>query len=172
VIASAAAALLAGVLAAAANGPAAPAGPARTPAGSPTVFQLAPADSARVRAEIDTLNARLVRAFTRNDAAAYASIYAEDGVKLIPLGRQVRGRPAIAAFMEPLMRRLRLREGVIETRTLWLVGDDAYEAGRFTFVFHPVDKSVQTDQGHYVNVWRRGSDGAWRLWRDMRIFLE
>ena len=154
-----------------ANSPGAPVSPPPPAAGS-HVHQLAAADSAAVRAEIDSVNARMVRAFTRGDAAAYAACYAEDGVKLIPIGRQVRGRAAIAGFMEPLMKRLRLREGVIETRTLWVVGDEAWEVGRFTFVFHPVDRTVQTDQGHYLNVWKRGPDKVWRLWRDTRIYFD
>ena len=48
-------------------------------------------------------------------------------------------------------------------------GDLAYETGSYTMTMTGPDKKPATEKGHYVVVWRKGADGAWKAVVDAPI---
>jgi ketosteroid isomerase-like protein len=48
-------------------------------------------------------------------------------------------------------------------RSRWLVRDLAYGTGSYSMTMTGPDKEPATEMGHYVVVWRKGADGAWKV---------
>jgi ketosteroid isomerase-like protein len=48
-------------------------------------------------------------------------------------------------------------------------GDLAFETGAYSMTLTGPDKKPATEKGHYVVVWRKGADGAWKVGVDAPI---
>jgi ketosteroid isomerase-like protein len=82
----------------------------------------------------------------------------------------VRGRPAIAESVAEFMKSVTGPIKVsIETQDLWAVDDLVYETGKYTYTFTPPGKSETQTGGHYVTIWKRQSDGGWKIVVDMGV---
>jgi len=96
-----------------------------------------------------------------------AAVYTDDAEFLPPNAESLRGQAEIERFwhggIEMGIRRLELETGKLE-----LAGGLAYEIGRYTLCFDPVDGAAVTDVAAYVVVHRRQQDGCWR--RAVEIF--
>ena len=134
----------------------------------------APAQSSvtdpEVRKAIDAGNAKYIDAFARSDAGGLAGLYDESGSRFGPKGVVVRGRPAIAESVAEFMKSVTGPIKVsIETQDLWAVDDLVYETGKYTYTFTPPGKSETQTGGHYVTIWKRQSDGGWKIVVDMGV---
>lgn len=100
-------------------------------------------------------------ALRRGDAATACAVYAEEATLLPPSAELVRGRDAIEAFW-----RAGLETGVAdaayEPLTLELVGELAYEIGRYTLRLCVEEGGTVVDHGKYVLLYARLVDGSWR----------
>ena len=123
-----------------------------------------------IRKSIDAGNAKYIDAFAKSDAGALAGLYDESGSRFSPKGVVVRGRPAIAesvaGFMKSVTGPIKVS---IETQDLWVVDDLVYETGKYTYTFTPPGKSETQTGGHYVTIWKRQSDGSWKIIADMGV---
>lgn len=127
------------------------------------------ADSIDVRKLVDAGNAAFVKAWQTGDADLFASCFAEDGATLHPGGRSTVGRAEILERMKSVFSRVRMTEGTITTVDLFVLGDTAYETGKWRFAIGPVGQSAAPDSGYYVEVWKRVGKGEWRMWRDIGV---
>jgi len=106
--------------------------------------------------EADAVLSRYAEAYNRHDAAALASLYAEDGLLLPPDRALVRGRRAIEKFWKKHMGAglaLRILERSVGT-------DVAYLAGNYSFPDEP-------DAGKFLACLKRGKTGGWQIGADM-----
>lgn len=126
-------------------------------------------DSATVRRAIDAGNARYVEAWKRGDAKLFASGFADDGAELHPGQPMVYGRDAIKEHMERVFKVVRMQDGTIDTRDVFIIGDTAYETGRWRFTFVSEGRPAEPDSGAYVEVWKRERPGVWLMWRDIGV---
>lgn len=128
------------------------------------------ADSASVRAAIDRGNARFIQAWQTGDADLFASLFADDGALLRPGGPATVGRESIRARMKDVFRRVRMTQGTIVTSDVFLLGDTAYETGRWSFAIGPIGiPNPEPNSGRYVEVWKRDPRRGWRMWRDIGV---
>ena len=100
-------------------------------------------------------------AFNRRDAAALAMVYTEDA-KLMPFNvPMMTGRGPIQSFWQAGFNRgiSNIEKTPIEVQTL---GDTAIEMSRYIVTVG--DRKVP---GKDMLVWRRGSDGKWRIAADI-----
>ena len=100
-------------------------------------------------------------AFNQRDAASLAMVYTEDA-KLMPFNApMLTGRPAIQSFWQAGFNRgiSRIEKTPIEIQVL---GDTAIEMSRYV-----VTVGQGKVQGKDMLVWRRGTDGRWRIAADI-----
>ena len=99
-------------------------------------------------------------AFNRGDAAAVASIYAEDATLLAPNRSVLSGRDAIHQEVDQNIKNgLKVELDFTETES---DGDSGYKVGSYKLS----DDGKVVDQGKLVEVWKR-VDGDWFIQRDI-----
>lgn len=113
-------------------------------------------------AEIAQANAALIEAFAARDAMAAAASYTEDGKLMAPFAEPFVGRAAIQAFLEDGFARGIARLG-LETVTLEVLGDTAWEEGLFTIWS---GDGTTLDHGKYIVIWKK-LGARWLMARDI-----
>lgn len=114
------------------------------------------------RDAIAAVNARLVDAFERQDAAAAADCYTLDGKLMTPHAEPHVGRAAIQHVVsEGFVGGV--RHLTLETVTLEVIGDMAWEEGLFTTADAGGER---LDHGKYIVIWKQ-VDGEWLMARDI-----
>ena len=118
---------------------------------------------------IDKGNAQWSEGWKKGDAQMVAAIFAEDGVQLSSTGKVIKGRQQIQDRQKAAMQNVDPGVQVtVTTITVWLVGDVAYETGKYKYVYVEKGKS-STDEGRYVTAWKKQKDGSWKLIMDMGV---
>jgi uncharacterized protein (TIGR02246 family) len=107
-------------------------------------------------------NARFAEAYNRGDVAAVAGMYTDDAVLLPPNFQMLEGRRAIQDFWGGA-RQMGIRDLALETVRVDERGDAAWEIGAYTLKIQPEGGQPTEDTGKYLVVWKRTSDGSWRL---------
>ncbi len=125
-------------------------------------------DSATVRRAIDAGNAQFIQGWVKGDARLFAECFAADGAQLAANGRINYGRDAIRDRMHQVFEKVRMQDGAITTTNVFILGDTAYETGKWRFTFVSEGKA-EPDSGRFVEVWRRQKPGVWKMWRDIGV---
>jgi uncharacterized protein (TIGR02246 family) len=116
--------------------------------------------------DIDQGRSAFAAALRRGDAAAAASIYADDATLLAPAVDFVRGRSAIERFWQT-----GVETGITEVDLVAIdvqqSGDLAFEVGRYALSVAPESGSPVIDRGRYLIVHRIEADGHWRRIAEM-----
>ena len=129
-----------------------------------------------VRAAIDEANARYARAIETHDDATLREIFEVDGTIIDPEGGDAVGHEGLKAMVDQARDQMDRIEFRIETR--WVRLDPlqpayAYAFGDWRFAFTPTG-GLRAGQhlrahGEFVEIWRAGDDGRWRLFRDLTV---
>ena len=123
-------------------------------------------DDAEVRAELAAVADAFSRAYMAGDVDTIVSLYTEDAVLIPHGGTEVRGLDAIEAFWAP-------REGVtiahhkITSAQVEVFGDVATDYGTYVARGSAGGQTWGPSHGNYLIVWKRGTDGQWRMQLDM-----
>ena len=122
--------------------------------------------SAEVRQAIDAVNLRFSEGFLKGDPSLTASVYAEDAVVCPPNSEMIRGRNAIEAFWDNVIK-MGAKKAVL--KTLELLGNDStlYELGTGILTIHQEGQAPMEQHVKYVVVWKRMEDGwkyQWDIW--------
>lgn len=113
--------------------------------------------------EIEAGSEAWQEAWNAGDAAAIASLYAENAVLLPPGAEPVTGREAIQAFWQTALDEQAGVTGELETVEVHDFGDAAVEVGSYVDT-GPGGEHV--DHGKYVAIWKK-LDGEWKIIRDI-----
>jgi len=127
-------------------------------------------EAREVRRAIEAGNSTWERAFRGLDAAAIASTFDEEGVNVGADGACMKGRAAV----EEAMRSYFERSGPatrtkVEIGDIVVDGDLAYEWGRSEFHFAPKPGGPAERAGRYLAIWKRQTDGGWKLLRNLGL---
>jgi uncharacterized protein (TIGR02246 family) len=132
-------------------------GCARQPAAAP---ETRAAEEATIRANVKEWSA----AAQAKDAEKFASFYAADGVIMLEDAPDISGMEAIREGLGGMMQDPNFALSFeADTVVVARSGDLAYETGAYTMAMTGADKAPATEQGHYVVVWRKQADGAWKV---------
>ena len=115
------------------------------------------ADSSDVTAAVQKLNTQWDDAFNGKDAAAVASLYAEDGRVVTSDGKILNGRAEIQGLFQGFMDS-GFHEHKIEMVDVRVSGDIAYETAKWS----GVGGDKKSYGGHLVNIYQRQADGGWQ----------
>jgi ketosteroid isomerase-like protein len=129
-----------------------------------------PAASAASNATADTLRqfeAEFMKAAADKGSGGYMSYYADDAVELPNGADALQGKENIAKTMGFLDQK--------DTHLIWTpVGADMAASGDLgytwgTYEFRATDKDGKpiVDQGKYTSIWKKQSDGRWKVVLDM-----
>ena len=118
------------------------------------------------RSAIEAANAKFSEAFARGDIKALSSMYTSDAIAFPPDSEMVRGNEAIGEYWKAT-RESGVRSAVLTTVEVSRGGDVAYEVGKVSLTIQPSGKEPATAMAKYVVVWKRQTDGSWKLHRDI-----
>lgn len=109
------------------------------------------------------VTSEVARDFNEGDALRTAADYTDDAQILAPQHPAVRGKDAIVAFYKANIDKYL---GFENDSTWSLVrGDVAIEQGVYGVRNVRVGENVES--GKYIRIWKRTSNGTWKLFRDM-----
>ena len=133
--------------------------PAQAPAPTPPPDTRV-ADEATIHAAVKEWSA----AAQAKDVDKFTSVYAEEAVVMMEDSPDVSGpaaiREAITGMMQDPNFALSFEASkVVVARS----GDLAYETGTYTMTMSDARKKPATDTGHYVVVWEKQANGAWKV---------
>lgn len=125
-----------------------------------------PASAESPRDEIEAALVTFTAAFNKGDDAGVAAHYAEDAAVLPPDSARIDGRTNIQAFWKGAI------DAGLADLTLKAVeveggGDTAFEVGEVTYSAPDKTGTRSTATGKYIVIWKKGTDGVWRLYRDI-----
>ena len=141
-----------------------PAPPPAPPAAAPPDTRAA--DETAIRKSVEEWSA----AAKAKDAEKFASFYASDATLMFAGAPDVHTsasiRETIVAMMkDPAFALSFAADKVVVARS----GDLAYETGTYTLTTTGPNKKPATENGHYVVVWRKQADAAWKVAIDAPI---
>jgi uncharacterized protein (TIGR02246 family) len=124
---------------------------------------------AEAKRGIDKGNAEWIEAWEKGDPERIAAIFTDDGIMLSQGGKVFKGRQQILERQKAAMQSVTppIKVSVITVK-IWLDGDAAYETGKYKYEYTENGKPA-TEEGRYVTMWKRQSDGSWKLTMDMAV---
>jgi uncharacterized protein (TIGR02246 family) len=124
------------------------------------------ADTAADEAAIGQVRREYEAAVNAGDAARVAAVYAEDGITMPSHRPLVSGRNAILTYQQELMNTAAAALTLTATETR-VMGDWAYDRGSYRLALTPKAAGAPpvSDDGKYLVLLQRQSDGAWKLVR-------
>jgi uncharacterized protein (TIGR02246 family) len=128
---------------------------------SQTIGGLTASDEAALRQALDTE----MKAANAADAAGWAAVYTQDAVVLRPHAPAVQGREAIQQWLATLPPISNAKGQGLEIAGY---GDLAYLRGTYAMTFSiPGVPTPIEDQGKFLQIYRRQSDGLWKMTREI-----
>jgi len=93
-------------------------------------------------------------------------MYTSDAIAFPPDSEMIRGNEAIGEFWKAT-RDSGVQSAALTTVDVERSGNVAYEVGKVSLTIQPAGKEPTTAVAKYVVVWKRQTDGAWKLHRDI-----
>ena len=131
----------------------------------PALIALPLAASPAVQAKVDALNYAFAAAMTRGDAAAVAAFYSEDAHLYFFKGTTLKGRAAIQEFMNGMFKGMKVTSMKIVSEEIHPMGDTILDEGHYEMTSE-ADGKVETSKARYLQVYKKGKDGKYLLFRD------
>ena len=98
--------------------------------------------------------------------AATAAFYSPDG-ELVTGPKSYHGPHEVQAFLEPIMAQVELAEAHMDSATVEIFDDVAYQWGTFSQRAGMKGQPLKEYSGRFVAKWRHESDGHWLIVRLM-----
>ena len=133
---------------------------------TPSIVIAASESNGDVHSAIQAQNSLYMAAYRAGDAAAIAKLHTEDAIIMAPNRPRIQGLENIKSM---IAKDLLLGPSEIGLNTVEVTthGDTAYEIGQYTMSIKVTDGEPIKDHGDYLVIWKRGSDGVWRLHIDI-----
>ena len=127
----------------------------------------APTDAAAVRKAIEDAESRWAAGMTKGDTAAVMSIYADDAILMAPGMKRASGRAAVAQAFTGMMSGMTVPAASLQVDDVIVAGDYAIETGTYRMTEQPKTGKAMNDVGKFISIWKKQSDGSWKMTRDI-----
>ncbi len=118
-------------------------------------------------AAITAFNEEYLRAINAGDSAALSELTDADHIMIVPNRTPIAGKAANDAANARGFKEFKIEERWAPLETV-VDHDLAYQRGTFTVVATPkAGGAARTTRGNFLRIYRRQSDGSWRMTRDM-----
>lgn len=123
---------------------------------------------ARDRAAIDSTRNAYASAWRAANADEIARLYADDALVLYPNQPGVSGRAAIHAYFTAFFTEFTQAEFELTSAEMEVAGSWAFDRGTYRWKGVPrAGGDPIEDQGKYLVILQRQTDGSWKVFRDM-----
>ena len=128
-------------------------------------------DETQIRKSIDKANAQYCEVVKKGDLSGILEIYTDDATIIPPGGAILKGKEAIQAVYEGL-----LKGGLKEIKMITLeiggMDDMVYEIGKTKVLIQPEGLEAFSDSSKYMVIWKQQADGLWKVHADIWNFFE
>ena len=118
---------------------------------------------AAARRQIDSANALYIKAFGDANLDEVVALYDTAATELLAHGVGHHGPAALRTYWGAFIQKYGPFELKLQMVDLWLVGDKAYETGRYTSLIPNKAGLHDVYPGNYATVWQRQRDGGWKI---------
>ncbi len=126
------------------------------------------ANAATDRAAIDQGHEAFLAGMRANDCNALLPLLTEDVVFAPPNAPTATGRDGVRQWCEPVFKQVKTSGVTVSDRDVVVAGEWAIEHGNFDWALAPIAGGAELrEQGRFVAIYRRQSDGSWKLARDI-----
>lgn len=128
-----------------------------------------PSDSASdLRLSFDSASRSFHQALRTNDTTTFFAYVAEDASMMPPGEAPVRGKAGIRTWMAAFLAQYRTTSLTLADEEVFMGDAWATLVGRYEWGLTPADSGAAViDRGHFMQVWRRSSDGRWHFTREI-----
>ena len=102
-----------------------------------------------------------------NDAAKIASWWVDDAIYIDRAEPTIRGRAGVDSLVRSMHGTMSVTAASVEKDDLAVSGDLAYFLGRYHEVLQPRQGAPVDVRGRFVFIWKRQSDGTWKITRSV-----
>ena len=124
-------------------------------------------DVGSVRQSIEAANASQFAAIQKGDTAGATMNYGPDATFMMTGEKIKRGHDEIAKWMSDMFGHFAFKDAKIKTDDLIVSGELAVETGTYEWTLQPKKGAPVKDVGKYLTVWKRQTDGGWKIVRDI-----
>jgi len=119
-------------------------------------------------AAVTTLRDSFQKAFNAADANAVGGLYTPDAISMGNHQPSATGRDAIVASHKALFDQMSATSIELTSEETQTMGTFGFDRGRYKMTMTPKAGGPATsDEGRYIVLLQKGSDGAWRVSRDI-----
>ena len=122
-------------------------------------------DPAAMRLFLDSAQTRYSTAATTGDVSTLNSFYSDDAIVMPPNAKPMRGRAEVDKGNADMVTAMKVTALKLSTQDLVTSGDVVIETGTYDQTLQPKTGKAIHDVGKYVAVWKKQSDGIWRITR-------
>ena len=123
---------------------------------------------AAIQSGFDSAATRLLMALRADAVDSVLALMAEDVILMPPHEPVLKGRTAVRPWYEGLVTQLRTVSLTVQDREVRIGGEWVTEVAGFEWKLAPVAGGAEiTEQGTYLQVWRREPDGRFLLIREV-----
>jgi ketosteroid isomerase-like protein len=123
-------------------------------------------DPAADRAAITKAHDVIEGGYRTSDCNAIVSVTASDGVFEPPNTPSAKGVDAIRNWCQPLFTQMKTKSLTVSNKDIDVSGDMAVDYGDYDWVLTPAKGGADVRSvGRYETIWRRQSDGSWKVTR-------
>lgn len=135
--------------------------------GASSAAAATPVDANSARHAIDSTNAKFTDALARGDTRTLGATYASDAIAAFPGAPLFTGANQITKAFEQDFTEASIQNPKLHTDDVVTGADLTVENGTWSWTAVPKNGGkAEAQQGHYLTVWRHGTNGTWKILRD------
>jgi ketosteroid isomerase-like protein len=121
-------------------------------------------DMTALRKTVDDYNAASKEAMTTGNSDKVMAYYQDDAMEMAPNMAVAKGKDAIKAMEDQMMKSgMKVTAVNFTTTDLQAAGTIAYELGTYDMTMTMAPTGEVKDQGKYVVIWHQQADGTWKV---------